>query len=75
MSRWLLGPSSTPVSYLDPEQMTAYTERWQIKWNYYEQTFPKETLEAVQRMTEADIKVRAGWLVSSLHFSVSEYLI
>jgi hypothetical protein len=38
---------------------------WQMKWNYYQQCFPKETLGPVERIGVADMKARAVWLVSS----------
>jgi len=66
LSKWLLGPSSTPVAWsFDADHTNAYTEMWQIKWNYYQQCFPEETLGLVGRMSVTDIKARAVWLVSS----------
>jgi hypothetical protein len=49
----------------DADHATAYTDMWQMKWNYYQQCFPKETLGPVERMSVADMKARAVWLVSS----------
>lgn len=62
----MLGPSSTPVAWsFDPDHIDAYTEVWQTKWNYYQQTFPEENLEVVERMSAAGVKARAEWVVSS----------
>jgi hypothetical protein len=65
LRNWLRGPPLTPVAWsFNADEIAAYTEVWQIKWNYYEQTFPEGILWTVERMSEAEIKVRAGWLVS-----------
>ena len=38
---------------------------WQLKWNYYQQCFSEDILAPVGRMSVADIKARAVWLVSN----------
>ena len=66
----MLGPSSTPIAWsFDADHAAAYTDMWQMKWNYYKQCFPTETLGPVERMSVADIKARAVWLVGSIMHS------
>jgi hypothetical protein len=62
----LLGPSSTPVAWsFDADHTTAYSDMWQKKWDYYQQCIPEDYMVQVERMSAADIKARAVWLVSN----------
>lgn len=67
LSKWFLGPSSTPVAWsFDADHTTAYSNMWQTKWNYYQQCFLEDILAPIERMSVADIKARAVWLENEL---------
>jgi hypothetical protein len=53
---------------VDPDELEAYTKRWELKWHYFQEAFPETDQNDVDGMGRDEIRARGTLLVSQSRF-------
>ncbi|KAJ7262813.1 hypothetical protein C8J57DRAFT_1333853, partial [Mycena rebaudengoi] len=62
IGKWLKGPETVMDIDVDPDELEAYTKRWELKWHYFQEAFPETDQDDVDGMGRDEIRARGTLL-------------